>query len=185
MANAKTIAIAIKSIEFTNAGELVLVAQPNELNPKGSYVMNAAQEQRLLKRVGIPDAIALKHLIALSNGTSKLSMDVTVMKAGEAWDNGKGGASRKSGIVGEKNGGKDWTRIENHEITLGFAAQMKVAEIALQSAFSNSASIRGGFTARPQPQAQPAGVLATTTEADFMGDAATTTTATTDEDPAV
>lgn len=167
----KKVAIAIKSIEFTKNGELVIVAQPNELNPKGSYVMNVAQEQRLLQRCGVPTVDALKHLIALSNGTSKLTYDHTFMKAGEAWDNGKTGADRRSGIVGEKSDGKDWNQTNNHEITLGFAAQMKVTEIALNAAFAGGNSIRS--IGRPVAVSRPQPILVGN-EGDFMGDSSGT-----------
>lgn len=140
----KTVSVSIKDIQFNRTGELVIIGLPNEFNEKGSYVMNAAQEQRLLQRVGLQSAVALKHLISLSNGTSKLSYVASYNKAGEAWDNGKEGTARKSSTFE-----KDWIGFNNHEIELGFAAKMKIADAVLTAEFANPDAIRGRVTARP------------------------------------
>lgn len=146
----QAVVIGIKSVEFDNNGQLVLVGQPNDFNPKGSYVMNAAQEQRLLKRCGLVSANTLKDLVAVSNGTSKLSYVASFNKAGEAWDNGKEGAARKSGTYT-----KDWTGFSNHEIDLGFIAKQKMADAALQFEMQARAAARGSVQSRPATVAAP------------------------------
>lgn len=133
MASKQTpVTVSIKSIEFDNMDQLVVVTTPNSHNPKGSYVMNAAQEARLLKRVGLSHVSTLKHLVKLANGTAKLSFIASENKSGDVWDNGKIGAARKSGSYT-----KDWTGFSNHEIDLGFIANTMIAEMALKAEFEN------------------------------------------------
>lgn len=129
----KTVMVAIKSIESDRMGQLVIAAQSNEYNATGNYVMNAQQEQFLLQRVGIPSRLALKHIVALSNGTCKLQFVAQFNEGGKAWDNGKEGANRKEGIYK-----KDWTQFSGFTIELGFASKQMIAELAFKHALEHS-----------------------------------------------
>ncbi len=165
MGKQTTVTVTLNDVQFTNNGELVLICTPNNYNPKGSYVMNAAQEARLLQRAGLSSVMTLKALVDLSNNTSKLSFIAEERKAGEAWDNGKEGAARKSGIIGANNGGKDWVGFSNHSIELGFAAKMKKAEMALQYEYSNPDAIRGRNVRPTVPVTEVVVPVSETTEA--------------------
>ena len=127
----ETVVVRIKSIEFDNLGQMVIVAQPNEHNPKGTYVINAAMERRLLQRCNVPDAALLKDLVDLSNGSATLNYTAKKCVAGEAWTNERNGTS---GVYT-----KDWTQFSNHEVNLSFAAKMKLTELRAQFSFANAA----------------------------------------------
>lgn len=122
-ATKKVITLSIKEIGADRYNQLVISAQPNEHNATGNYVMNAQQEAFLLQRAGVPNRLALKHLVALSNGSCKLSYTAQFCKAGEAWDNNKEGAAHKSGTYT-----KDWTQFGAYNVELGFAALQLVSE---------------------------------------------------------
>ena len=138
----KTLSFPINDVQLTAEGNLVIITTPSKDNAKGVFVMNAAQTARICQRIGIPSALAVKHIISLSNGTSKLTIQSEDVKAGEAWIN------PKTGETGTYT--KDWTKLSNHEVKLGLSAQMKVAEFALQAAFANPMAFAPMQTASPK-----------------------------------
>lgn len=138
----KTLSFPINDVQLTQEGNLVIITTPSKDNTKGVFVMNAAQTARICQRVGIPSALAVKHIIGLSNGTSKLTIQSEDVKAGEAWTNSK------TGETGTYT--KDWTKLSNHEVKLGVVAQMKVAEFSLQAAFANPMAFAPVQTASPK-----------------------------------
>lgn len=166
VATAKTIIANVKSIETDRFGDLIVVCNPTEANPKGSFRLNAIREQRLLQRVGIPNRLVLKHVVALSNGTTKLQFTAIQRKAGDVWTNGREGKDLKTGSYT-----KDFVETNDYELQLGFIAKQKIAEVALQTMFSSQ------FEARPAavPVMQPATVSA---EAAIVNDSEANTTAT-------
>lgn len=158
----KEVTLKIKSIENDRNGRLVIVTESHpEYNAKGAFVMKTeAQEQRILNRVGINSVFALKHIIEMSNGTSKLSFLAEPYKAGDVWDNGLEGAARKSGIHE-----KDGVRINNESIELGMLAKLKLGEAAINSIFTSAPMpTRNTTPVIQQPAPQPAVVNTTVTD---------------------
>lgn len=127
----KTIKETITDVQLTQEGNIVFVTVPSKHNAKGVYVMKAAQSNRILQRAGIPNVYALKHLVSITNGTTKLSITLEDCKAGDVWEN------KTLGTTGVYE--KDWVRASNHEVQLGFAGQMKLVEASLAGAFTNNA----------------------------------------------
>lgn len=162
---AKTIIANVKSIETDRYGDLIVVCNPTEANPKGSFRLNAVREQRLLQRVGIPNRLVLKHVVALSNGTTKMQFTAIQRKAGDVWTNGREGKDLKTGSYT-----KDFVETNDYELQLGFLAKQKIAEVALQTMFSSQ------FEARPAvPVMQAAPVSA---EVAIVNDSEANTTST-------
>lgn len=116
--------IAVREISQDRYNQLVIVAQPNEYNATGNYVMNAQQEAFLLQKAGIPNRLGLKHLVAMSNNSTKLEFTAQFNKKGETWE------SKDKTRTGTYE--KDWTQFSNFQIKLGFAAQAILADLALQ-----------------------------------------------------
>lgn len=168
----KTVNQSIIDVQLTNEGNLVLICAPSALNAKGAYVMNAAQTARILQRAGIPNVYALKHLVAITNGTTKMSMEVEECKAGDAWVNAK---NNTSGTYE-----KDWTKLSNHGIELGWVAKQKLVDASLAGAFNNANNF---VQAAPRVQA-PAAVAVETNDND-LGIKGTDETAKTEEAPKV
>ena len=125
----KTIKIKIQGLQVREDGTLVVLTAPHAINAKGAFVMNEAQTRRICQRAGVPSAFGLKHVESLSNGTSFLTIQAEDCKAGDTWKNEKTG---ETGVYE-----KDWTKYSNHEIELGFASKMKLAELSLSAAFAN------------------------------------------------
>ena len=140
----KTIKLSIKDVQFTNDGDIAIITDTHAINATGVFVMKGNQAGRILMRAGVPNALALKHLVTLTNGTSKLTVQVEECKAGDAWTN------EKTGETGTYE--KDWTKLSNHSVELGFAAQMKLVDASL-------AGMSAGF-APVQRVAAPAPVAA-------------------------
>ena len=140
----KTVKQTITDVQFTNDGDIAIITAPSAINAKGVFVMKGNQANRILQRAGVPNAIALKHLVTLTNGTSKLSIQVEECKAGDVWKN------EATGETGTYE--KDWTKLSNHSVELGFAAQMKLVDASL-------AGMSSGF-AVPQRVAAPVAVAA-------------------------
>lgn len=162
----RNLSVAIKSIEQDRMGQLVVVAQPNEFNPTGNYVMNSAQERFLLDRVGIPSRLALKHIVSMSNGTSKLAYTAQFNKAG-------GEFTRKDGTTGTYT--KDWTQFSGFGVELGFASKALVAELSFKHALEHAnvfaqapavAANNGSGNQTPDPKDTPDPVDPASNEAD-------------------
>ena len=143
-----TVKQPIIDVQLTNEGNLVLICASSKLNAKGAFVMNAAQSARILQRAGVPNVYALKHLVGISNGTSKMSMEVENCKAGDVWIN------VKDGTTGTYE--KDWIKLSNHGIELGWAAQQKLVDASLAGAFSNANNF---VQSAPRVQAPVAAVV--------------------------
>lgn len=125
----ETIRLKIKELQINRDGNLVVITDAHKSNPKGAFVMSEAQTASICRRAGVPNVYALKHVEALSNGTSKLEFTAELCKAGDTYTKADG----STGVYGDK----DWTKYSGHTIQLGFASKMKLAEISLTAAFSN------------------------------------------------
>lgn len=147
------VSLQIKDIQLTSEGNIVIITPATKLNPKGVYVMNAAQTARICQRTGVPSPLGLKHIIALDNGTAKLTFIEEECKAGETWTNGKTGADLKTGTYE-----KDWIKSSNHEVQLGFASKQTIGAEVIKSMFSNMATFAAPVAA---PKAQPVAVDST------------------------
>ena len=135
-----TLTIPIKDIQMNAEGNLVIICPPSKINEKGAFVMSAGQTDRILQRTGIPNAISMKHLVALTNGTSKLTIDAEIVKPGDVYTKKDGSTGTYEGSKNEDGtlkGDGSWTKLSNHNIDLGFAAKQKVADIVLNASFSN------------------------------------------------
>lgn len=130
----------MKTIKLQLLG-LQIFAQPNERGnvaaaivkptkdyPYGVMEISAGNLARISARtLGINHPIGLKLAVDLSNGSASLSVNMEERKAGDTF-------KKSNGEVGTIQ--KDHIAWNNHEITLGLGAQMKVTEIALGSAYS-------------------------------------------------
>lgn len=164
----KTIKISIISMKPTADGGAVLITKPSKENPSenGVHVLKAAQVARISQRcLGFVSIIALQQAIAVSNGGAILSIDATECKVGQAWENKVTG---EHGIYGQnpdgtmKEGAKDWTKYNNHEIELGMAASMKIFEVAITAGVNQAAySVQPVKQVAKQPEL---GIAATTNE---------------------
>ena len=112
-------AIKILSISLNGENNAILT-EGVKGNPTGVFKQTRAQIERLAKRAGVFTGEALKHLAELGGAT--LEADEVECKAGEAWTSRDGKESGKYE--------KDHIQYQNTEVKLGFAAKMKVAEIA-------------------------------------------------------
>lgn len=141
----KTIKLAVTGMSLLADGGAAILTKVGPSNPSanGVHVMNAGQLSRLSTRVlGFDSPIALKHAIAISNGSATLSIDCTEIKAGDTWENkrtGETGIHKGSTKPGHE--GEPYTQYSNHEIELGFAASMKMLEITAVAGLNNAATI--------------------------------------------
>lgn len=149
---AKAIAalLAIKSIESNNQGELIIIAQPHALQPTGVFKVHPVQEQRLLRRLGLTNRAQLKHLVAMTNGTSKMAVTLVECKAGDVWEQ----TNKLGEVVKTGTYEKDWTRADINELELGFAAKQMIAAEAVKSIFADMSNY-GAPVTRTAPQPEP------------------------------
>ena len=111
------------------------IVKPSKEYPYGVMEISAGNLARISARcIGINNPIGLKLLVGLSNGSASLSVNMEDRKAGDTY-------TKRDGSTGTIE--KDHIAWNNHEIVLGFAAQLKVTEIALGQAYANV----GSFTA--------------------------------------
>lgn len=125
----ETIKLKVNGVKINKDGQLVIVTPPSKHNQKGAFVMSEAQAESILRNAGIPSIDSLKHFNDLTNGTSKLVFDATLCKAGDTY-------TKKDGSTGVY-GDKDWTKLNNFRIELGFAATAKLAELSYQFGMLN------------------------------------------------
>lgn len=131
----KTIKLAVTGMSILADGGAAILTKvgPNNPSANGVHVMNAGQLSRLSTRVlGFDSPIALKHAIAVSNGSAILSIQCEDVKAGDVWEN------KRTDETGVHT--KDYTKYSNHEIELGFAASMKMLEFAAIAGLNNAAT---------------------------------------------
>lgn len=140
----KTVKLQILDINIYPDGNGVVVTKQTADNPSDSGVFrqSAAQLNRLAIRAGVPNAIALKHLVGLP-GNNLLEMGVEDCKAGDPFE-------MPDGSTGTYE--KDWLRTVNEKVVLGVVAQTKLVEVSLQ--FGMQAMMAGyAAPAQPTPQA--------------------------------
>lgn len=105
----------------------------NNPSPNGVHVLNAAQIARIATRaLGFNSPIALKQAIAVSSGSAVLSIDTEEIAPGTPWENKVTGETgiHKGSLDKATGEYKAYTKYSNHELELGFAASMKILEIA-------------------------------------------------------
>lgn len=146
MSTIKTVSLPIKDVQLTQEGNLVIISTPTKSNPKGVYAFNANQTARICQRAGVPHPLGLKHIVALDNGTAKLTFQEEECVAGQAWTNGKEGAELKTGTYE-----KDWIKSSNHEVALGFASKQTIGNVVIQSMFSNIGTFAAPSRVAPAP----------------------------------
>lgn len=138
------IILAVIGCQLFDDGGAVLITKPSKENPSqnGVHKLNAGQFRRIVKRcVGVENAIGFKHLIEMSNGTAKLSIDAELIKAGDTYVTKEGETKTYEGAKdadGKMKGDGSWTKHSNHEVTLGVAAQIKLTELSLAHSFANA-----------------------------------------------
>lgn len=175
MSTIKTVSYPIKDIQLTQDGNLVIISTPTKSNPKGVYAFNANQTVRICQRAGVPHPLGLKHIVALDNGTAKITFQEEECIAGQAWTNGKEGAELKTGTYE-----KDWIKSSNHEVQLGFASKQTIGNVVINSMFSNMGSFQPVARTIPQP------VMVAETVVDNASDVVdSTSTGASDTNPAV
>ena len=141
------ITVSVKDVQSTPDGRFVLVGTPTKANPKGNYVVNAAQVARLAQRTtGTQSPLALAMAIRSANGAATLTFEQEECKAGQPWKNEKTG---EAGVYE-----KDWTKTSNFELNLGVAVNMKMFELAFTNAMQNT--VAAPVTSAPVAVAQPA-----------------------------
>jgi hypothetical protein len=109
------------------------IVKPTKDYPYDVMEISEGNLRRISARtLGINSAVGLKLAIDASNGSDKLSIDMEERKAGDTFEkaNGEKGTIQKDHIA--------WN---NHEVQLGLAAQTKLMEIALGSAYSVAPTI--------------------------------------------
>jgi len=117
------VTVSIKDLQRTPNGQYVLVGTPSKSNPKGNYVVNAAQVARLaLRSIGEDaDATFLALAIRRANGAATLTFEQEACKQGQPWTNTKTG---ETGVYD-----KDWVKTSNFELSLGDAVQSELMRI--------------------------------------------------------
>ena len=123
------ITLEVQGLQIVGDGKYALLTKPSKTNPSpnGVHIVNQAQIDRISERcLGVKNVIGLKHMIQVSNGSAKLTIDAEDCKAGETF-------TKANGETGTYT--KDWVKYNNHEISLGIVAQMKLAELSLADSF--------------------------------------------------
>jgi hypothetical protein len=140
----KTIKLTIIGMNLLADGGAAILTKPSKENPSanGVHKVNAKQLANICVRAtGFNSPIALKQAIAVSNGSAELSIQAEIIKAGDVWENkvtGETGVHKGSTKPGFE--GQPYTKYSNHEIELGFAASMKLLEIAATAGINNAAT---------------------------------------------
>lgn len=145
------IKLTVLAIQLIGDGKIAVMTKPSRTNPSpnGVHVLNAAQAKRLSERtLGVDNIIGLKHLVELSNGSAVLTIDAEECKAGDAYTK----SDKSTGTYT-----KDWTKFSNHEMKLGVAAQMKLAELSLANSFNQ-------VQTQSAPKSQPTVIAEVVTE---------------------
>lgn len=128
----KTIVLQVISMQLLAEGA-VIITKPSADNPSknGVHQISAGQLSRIARRtLGVDRPIGLKHMIDVSNGSAKLSIEAELCKAGDTYTKPNG----ETGTYGDK----DWTKYSNHAIELGAVAKLKLAELSLGNAFQEA-----------------------------------------------
>lgn len=131
----KTIKLNITGVSLLANGEAAILTKPSTTNPSanGVHKVNAGQLNRLCMRtLGFYSPIALQQAINVSNGSAVLTIQAEDIKAGQPWEN------KTTGETGVHT--KDYVKYSNHEIEVGFAASMKMFEIAAQVGIQSAAT---------------------------------------------
>lgn len=131
----RKVRVQVLSLQINQDGSGALITKQGKDNPSpnGVHVLRANQIARLSQRaLGMANPIALKHTIAMSQGSTFLVLDAEDVKAGDVF-------TRKNadGTESEDKYTKDWTKTSNEELELGAVASGKIAEIALSSMFAS------------------------------------------------
>jgi len=109
------------------------IVAPTKDYPYGVMEISEGNLRRISTRcLGINHPTGLKLAIDMSNGSAKLSVDMEERKAGDSF-------TKKNGEKGTIQ--KDHIAWNNHEITLGLAAQTKLVEIALGGAYASQSPV--------------------------------------------
>lgn len=156
----KKLTLSLLEVQLLADGGAVLITRPSKENPSanGVHKISAGQFQRIVTRsIGLFNPIAFKALIATCNGSAKLTIEATLCKVGEAWENKVTGEKGTYGINADgtaKEGAKDWTKYSNHAVELGIVGQMKIAELAFGASMNIMAqSYAGAPVVAKQPVA--------------------------------
>lgn len=131
----RKVRVQVLSLNINSDGSGALITKPSKENPSpnGVHVLRQGQVARLAQRaLGVANPIALKHTIAMSNGSTYLVLDCEDVKAGDVFVR-----KNPDGTETEDKYTKDWTKTSNEELELGAVASAKIAEISLGAAFSN------------------------------------------------
>lgn len=108
------------------------IVKPTKEYPYGVMEISQGNLARISARcikVNHPQGLSL--LVDASNGSATLSVNMEERKAGDSYE-------KRDGSKGTIQ--KDHIAWNNHEITLGIAAQLKVTEIALGQAYASAGS---------------------------------------------
>lgn len=140
----QVIKLIVTGIQLFADGGGVILTKPSKENPSanGVHKVNAGQLRRIVLRcLGVDNAIGFKHLIEMSNGTAKLSIEAELITVGATYVTKEGETKTYEGSKnpdGKMNGDGSWVKYSNHEISLGVAAQIKLTELSLAHSFANA-----------------------------------------------
>ncbi len=141
----KTVKIYIQDVQETKNGGIVLIAKPNEINPKsGNITFDEAGAERLIKRcIGFNGRKSFANYVRLSNGSAVLSVEVTAHEPGDSFTDARTGetGTHKGSKALDKDGNVIYTTYfakNNWEVKLGLVAEMKLSDKMVELEFQQS-----------------------------------------------
>lgn len=151
----KQLTLSVIGFAMLAEGECVIITRPTAENPKGTFKFKAAGAARLSQRaLGFNNPVVLQHAVklAVAKGQCKLTVDATLCKIGDTWENKVTG---QTGVYGDKMTGekKDYWRFENHELDLGTSVAEKMFDLSMSA---NMSQLAVPAFVPAQPVAQPA-----------------------------